>query len=172
MKWIYHNNHNNSARFVLGQRSKSSKKLLICFGINPSTATPEKLDRTLSRVKNESLERDFDGWIMLNLYPQRSTNPSDIHKILNDAIHKINLYHIKDVMGSGLKVTVWAAWGGSIQKRPFLKQCLRDIVTSLKPYSLKWVSMGNAKKHPHHPLYLKKGLPFDHFDIEAYLKEL
>lgn len=46
--WIYKNNDDNSVRFILGEDGKSP---LVCFGVNPSTATPEKLDRTLVQVQ-------------------------------------------------------------------------------------------------------------------------
>jgi len=166
--WLYEKNYNNSARFVLGEHGK---RPLVCFGINPSTAVPDNLDRTLSRVRNESKDRGFDGWIMFNLYPQRATNPENMHKAIESRIHKINKQHIRDIFIRYSNLTVWAAWGGIIQKRPFLKNCLREIVTML-PSSVKWVHMGElvAKQHPHHPLYLKKGLPFRSFDMNRYLK--
>ena len=75
-KWIYRFLSEKEDRFVLGEMGL---RPLICFGINPSTAVPEKLDRTLSRVKNESMIRKFDGWIMLNIYPQRATDPRKMH---------------------------------------------------------------------------------------------
>ena len=169
--WIYKNNPDNSARFILGE---CGKRPLVCFGVNPSTAVPEKLDRTLSRVRNESIEKKFDGWIMLNLYPQRATDPAEIRSEIDEGIHKKNLEHIKGIFCSNSNLTVWAAWGGLIRQRAFLRKCLIDIVNSIEPYSVKWVSMGGlvAQMHPHHPLYLRKGLPLDPFDIKVYLNKL
>ncbi len=179
--WIYKNNPDNSARFILGE---CGKRPLVCLGVNPSTAVPKKLDRTLSRVRNESIEKKFDGWIMLNLYPQRATDPAEIHSAIDEGIHKKNLEHIKGIFCSNSDLTVWAAWGGLIRKRAFLRKCLIDIVNSIEPYSVKWVSMGGRPDapipstdlgkviHPHHPLYLRKGLPLDPFDIKVYLNKL
>lgn len=76
MTWIYKKTTDNSSRFVLGEPGSNS---LVCVGVNPSTATPEKLDNTLRTVKKLSAVHGFDGWIMLNLYPQRATNPNDMH---------------------------------------------------------------------------------------------
>lgn len=168
--WIYKNNDDNSVRFILGEDGKSP---LVCFGVNPSTATPEKLDRTLVQVqKTAKKNKEFDGWIMLNVYPQRATNPGKLHLELDKDIHRKNLAHIKDVFCSNPKLTVWAAWGGLIEKRPFLKECLKDIVEIIKPYKAQWVCRGDlvAKRHPHHPLYLGNDLPFRPFDVEGYLK--
>ena len=50
MEWIYENNEDNSARFVLGQVLNPTEKTLLCFGINPSTACPEKLDSTIRKI--------------------------------------------------------------------------------------------------------------------------
>ncbi|MBI2419155.1 MAG: DUF1643 domain-containing protein, partial [Ignavibacteriales bacterium] len=72
MSWIYEKSTNNSARFVLGE---TGKKTIICIGVNPSTATPDKLDPTLESVKRIAKHNGFDGWIMLNIYAQRSTDP-------------------------------------------------------------------------------------------------
>ena len=51
-KWIYRFLSEKEDRFVLGEMGLSP---LVCFGINPSTAVPEKLDRTLSRVRMNCL---------------------------------------------------------------------------------------------------------------------
>ena len=166
--WIYENTLDNSARFVLGE---SGNRPLICFGVNPSTAKPEKLDRTVSRVQSTAKQRNFEGWIMLNLYPQRATNPADIHKNLNVRLHKRNLQYIEKVFKNNPRAKVWAAWGGLIEKRTFLNQCLKDTIRVAQSYSIKWFHMGKllAQGHPHHPLYLKKDAEFRKFDIEKYL---
>jgi hypothetical protein len=46
--WLYENNEDNTVRYILGTKGK---KPLLCFGINPSTAEPEKLDNTLKSVE-------------------------------------------------------------------------------------------------------------------------
>ena len=168
--WIYKNNLDNSARFVLGERGK---RPLICFGINASTAKPEKLDRTVRRVQSIAQQGEFYGWIMLNLYPQRATKPENIHQDFNVSLHKKNLKYIKEVFQNNPKATVWAAWGGLIESRIFLKQCLKDIANIVKPYSAKWVHKGKllAKGHPHHPLYLRSDAPFSSFNIDNYLQD-
>jgi len=167
--WIYKNNEDNSARFILGERGK---RPLVCFGVNPSTAEPDNLDPTLTRVRNISKEKKFDGWIMLNLYPQRATDPRNLPLELDNKSHKENLFHIKNIFCSNPKLTVWGAWGGLIKKRPFLKECLRDIVKIMRPYKSQWVCRGSLvdRRHPHHPLYLRNDSPFRPFDIEGYLE--
>jgi len=46
-KWIYIKENDNAARYVLGVQGKSP---LIFFGVNPSTAEPNKLDNTVKNV--------------------------------------------------------------------------------------------------------------------------
>ena len=47
IEWIYINTDDNKYRFVLGTKGEHP---LICLGVNPSTATPQKLDTTLSNL--------------------------------------------------------------------------------------------------------------------------
>ena len=42
------------------------------IGINPSTANEEKPDRTIGRVMGFAEENGFDGFAMINLYPQET----------------------------------------------------------------------------------------------------
>ena len=67
----YEINKDNTARFTLG---RYVSKPLVVFGINPSTATKEKNDTTISIVEHISAMRKCDGYIMLNIYPLRATN--------------------------------------------------------------------------------------------------
>lgn len=164
--WIYTPDLNNTVRYTLGEPGKNN---LICIGINPSTAEPNKLDPTLTVVKKLSQQHGFDGWIMLNVYPQRATNPSNLHKQMNEDLHKKNLLYIENVIKDYPQSTIWAAWGTIIEKRKYLKSCLKDISSIL--IDLPWISIGSVSKsgHPHHPLYLKHDNPFWSFDIMGYI---
>jgi hypothetical protein len=165
--WIYKNTEDNKARFVLGEHGE---KILICIGINPSTAEPNNLDKTLTSVKKISANQGFDGWIMLNLYPQRATNPNDLDTSINKEYHRLNFHHI-DLVLKANDCVVWAAWGALIGKRPYLKTCLKDIADISRKYSIEWKTIGKKSidGHPHHPLYLSHDLNLDSFDIEYYL---
>jgi len=113
MNWIYKNNADNSCRFVLGTKGE---KPLICFGINPSTAEPGKLDNTMKSVDRISRANGYDSWFMLNIYPQRATNPNDMCKERDLNIAQENLFHIERILKRG-NVDIWAAWGTVINKR-------------------------------------------------------
>lgn len=164
--WIYKKGPRNRERYILGE---TGIKTLICIGINPSTADPDKLDNTLIRVKSRALSLGYDSWIMMNIYPQRATNPNNLHKVLNRRIHKNNIAEIKEIFENGT-YDIWAAWGTLITKRPYLKKCLKDILNVAGDKN-RWITIGKRSKdgHPHHPLYLKNGLPVDDFNIMSYL---
>ena len=170
--WLYERTDDNKARFVLGEKGDNP---LICVGVNPSTATPEKLDPTLRLVKGWANRLGYDGWIMLNLYPQRATNPNDLHvEYYNADIYFENLKQIESVLLGNMGGTVWAAWGTLIGKRAYLPDALIYLNELFKGFGCKVISIGKLSNagHPHHPLYLPANSDVAPFDIDAYLKKL
>ena len=169
MNWLYEYNEGNSARYILG---KEGKKTLVCIGVNPSTATPERLDNTLKSVGRISCNNEYDSWTMINLYPQRATNPCEIHKNKCIKLHDENIKKIKTLLNENRDINIWAAWGTLIETRDFLKECLRDIYNITRDKKgIKWFSVGTTNEgHPRHPLYVKKDTQLIKFDIENYCK--
>ena len=108
---------------------------------------------------------------MLNIYPQRATNSDNMDVDFNVDIFNDNLKYIEEILSKG-NVTIWAAWGGLIKKRKYLKDCLIRIIEVSNKYNCKWVSVGKLLKegHPHHPLFLKRNEKIKAFDISKYLK--
>ena len=171
MAWIYDRTEDNSARYTL---SPGGENYLFCFGINPSTASPEKLDNTVKSVERIAKRHGFDAFMMFNIYPQRATNPNDMHDALDEYLHSQNLLHIEKYLKETGDRKILAAWGTLIHKRPYLKQCLHDIYVLSKKYNCTWYSIGkrSLKGHPHHPLYLSNGETLQEFDIDAYIASL
>ena len=170
MDWIYENDLENKLRFTLGIKGSNS---LICFGINPSTASPNNTDRTIQSVERIASINGYDSWIMLNVYPLRATNPNDLDNDLNKEYHALNLKHIETIFKRG-NLKIWSAWGTLVEKRGYLKHCLKDIYLLSQKYNCEWVTSGkeSIKGHPHHPLYLKKSETFRPFNIESYINNL
>lgn len=163
-------------RYILGTRGENP---LVCIGINPSTAVPNNLDNTLKSVERIALNNGFDSFIMFNVYPQRATNPDDMDKELNLTLHTENMKAFRYVLSmykNNHVPTIWAAWGTIIEKRPYLKQCVMDMIKCGEEFGARWCTAGarsKAKGHPHHPLYLKKDSLIDPFcDIIDYLNNL
>ncbi len=167
-EWIYHNSPTNRERFTIGE---AGTKTLVCIGINPSTAIPGKLDATMRAVKSHSSKLGYDSWIMINVYPQRSTDPKKIHKRCNRKIHLENIKVITDLFKKK-QFDIWAAWGTLIKTRKYFLPNLRDIRDAIGEES-NWFAVGPLLKdgHPHHPLYLKLGSTQERFDIDAYIMD-
>ena len=168
-KWIYAPNFYSEYRYILGTRGKNP---LICIGINPSTAKPDDLDNTLKSVERIALGNGFDSFIMFNVYAQRATNPDDMERTCNLALHKENLEAFRYVLSIAEHPAVWAAWGTIVEKRDYLKTCLQDMLAVGEEYGATWYCAGATSKkgHPHHPLYLRKDEKVKPFDIAGYLR--
>ncbi len=170
-KWLYAPNFYSEYRYILGTRGENP---LICIGINPSTAKPDDLDNTLKSVERIALHNGFDSFIMFNVYAQRATNPDHMEKTLNLKLHKENMEAFSYVLSISKNPSVWAAWGTIVEKRPYLPDCVRDMVEIGERYGAKWYCAGKCSKkgHPHHPLYLRKDEIIRPFPIGEYLQEV
>jgi hypothetical protein len=88
----------------------------------------------------------------------------------NLSLHRENMEAFRYVLSISEKPTVWAAWGAIIEKRSYLMDCLKDMVSIGREYEASWQCAGaiSKKGHPHHPLYLRKDEKLRLFDTEAY----
>ena len=170
-KWLYAPNFYSEYRYLLGTRGKNP---LICIGINPSTAKPDALDNTLKSVERIALGNGYDSFLMFNVYAQRATSPDDMEKIYNPALHRENLEAFRYILSISEHPAVWAAWGAIIEKRKYLPDCVRDLVSAGEEFVASWYCAGaiTKKGHPHHPLYLRKDEKLKPFDVENYLEHL
>jgi hypothetical protein len=170
---IYSTSADNSSRFLLGEKGT---KPLVVVGVNPSTATDKEFDQTIKKIRGFSERKGFNGWLMINLYPQRTTDPRKLHRTLSDGEHRANLKAIKSAITTHdiKKPTVWAAWGGEVLRRGFLCSCLADVADALAVPGAKWVHIGTLTKdgHPRHPARLGYDQPVSKFDIKKYQKTI
>ena len=169
-KWLYVPCRFAPYRYILGTRGKNP---LICIGINPSTAAPDDLDNTLKSVERVAARNGYDSFIMFNVYAQRATDPDRMDAVCNEELHRENMTAFRHVLagcGEGVTPAVWAAWGTIIEKRPYLWECLRDMIAIGEEYGAAWFTAGRRSKkgHPHHPLYLRSDSPLEPFDAAAY----
>lgn len=171
-KWIYVPDFYTEYRYILGTVGNNP---LITIGINPSTAKPEKMDNTMKSVERIAMGNGFDSFIMFNVYAQRATDPNQMNKEINPMLHKENMEAFQWILeNSGKKPIIWAAWGTNIERRTYLKECLRDMINISNWYKAIWCKVGkcSVKGHPHHPLYLKKDSRIEEFDVKTYLTSL
>lgn len=163
--WLYIGDEKE--RYVLGQPGKRN---MLVFGVNPSTASPgeNNLDPTIRRVRTLVNEYGCDGWIMVNLYPLRATDPKDLPKEADKRLLENNLSVLKAVEKSYYIEKIWAAWGNIIDTRFYLGDALYDIQENLE--SEQWAYRGTLTKqgNPRHPLYMKSGEEFKWFPVADY----
>jgi len=168
--WLYEHTPDDAARFVLGTVGVDP---LVCVGANPSTARPLMLDPTAVRVARRSLLMGHDSWIMLNLYPQRSTDPAGVHAQADPALMAQNETHIAALLESR-RVSLLAAWGELITTRDYLSAVLARIARIAADASCDWVSIGPPLKggHPRHPLRTRYDMHLEPFDMDRYIRGL
>lgn len=175
-KWLYVPDRYSEYRYILGTRGKNP---LIAVGINPSTAAPGELDNTLKSVERIALGNGYDSFVMFNVYAQRATDPDQMEKECNPALHRENMrafaYILSAAEAAGATPAVWAAWGTIIKKRDYLSGCVADMIEVGERHHARWYTCGARSKvggHPHHPLYLRKDAKLEPFDVAAYLAEM
>ena len=171
-KWLYVPDFYSEYRYILGTRGKNP---LIAIGINPSTAAPDDLDNTLKSVERIAFGNGYDSFIMFNVYAQRATDPDHMEDSLNEHLHRENMRAFEYILSLSKKPHIWAAWGTIILKRKYLPLCVTDMIAIGEKYGAEWFTCGARSKkggHPHHPLYLRKDLPLDPFDVISYTESL
>lgn len=155
---IYHPSmlgYRTNVRYALLQ--KGSKTLYV-VGLNPSTANNTTSDPTMRRVISFAEHNGFDGFCMFNLYPQRTTKPEGLHKVVDAEYLQRNLEVIKEFLSAEKSPTVLFCYGANVSIRNYLKDCLQAILTICDSANANKVCVGLTKQgHPKHPLYVKLG---------------
>ena len=133
--------------------------------VNPSTATQEKLDPTVTRVEKVAQQSGFDGFVMLNLYPVRATDPKDLPPKADPVAYERNLEAIEKTVAQYPMPTIWAAWGELVMNRPYLYRTRDELFQRLAKYNPQWRRFGEltANGHPRHP----RGLSYS-WTLEPY----
>lgn len=164
----YKTTKDNYSRFILG---KNGKNTLVVIGDNPSTANETAPDLTIKKVMGFTEKNSFDSFLMINVYPQRTTENYPIDNIRNENLSKSNIEYIQKELRNPNNITILAAWGNSIEVRPYLKECLKDIYKELKYFEIKCLKIGELKYrgNPRHPLRVSYKFKFNFFDINKYL---
>lgn len=157
-------------RYLLGQPGKYN---LLVFGVNPSTASPgeSNLDPTIRKIRKVAEKEGFDGWMMVNLYPLRETDPDKLPDKADKKLVDNNLKVISAIEKNYAIGKVWAAWGNIIDTQFYLGDNLYDIQEVIA--SDQWFYRGSMTKtgNPRHPLYLKPNEKFTWFAVADYAAE-
>lgn len=153
----------DKVRYALGEPGERN---IICIGVNPSIADFVKDDPTIEQVKRTAKHNNYDGWIMLNLYPLRATDFEKLNCFPNAELLAKNAEIVKGILNYFSDAPVWAAWGSNIENRGYLKDLLVKNIDEFRKHQC--CCQGNYR-HPHHPLYIKTAEPLNPFDISEYI---
>jgi len=162
-------------RFVLGRNGNDP---LYVIGVNPSTADRHYSDRTIDKVSELSRGWNYDGFVMLNLYPLRCPRPSKLPATRDDKLTAANSKIIRSLLSAKSQITIWAAWGNAIYLRKYLLTYLLQLDEVTADSKVKWLVCGELTKkgNPRHPnpreslrQTHERGLV--HFDFKLYLQK-
>lgn len=159
----------NHVRYAL---IKHGKNPLIVFGVNPSTADDQKPDATMRKVMGFASRHGYDGFIMLNIYPQRATNIDNLPNEICEDIHFQNLKTIEQILSQIICPNILMAYGNPINTKSYLRNCLKDILNVLQPLNAEYFQLGELTRYgnPRHPSRPAYSTEFKRFDIERILK--
>ncbi|WES65829.1 DUF1643 domain-containing protein [Microbacter sp. GSS18] len=99
-------------RFALGRPANAGQSpgTLFVVGMNPSHANEVTSDTTVNLAIEASVELKCSGWVMLNLYPERASSPSNIGAF-DQTLSDQNCAVIERVLRQHGATEVFAAWG-------------------------------------------------------------
>ena len=138
-------------RFLLG---KSGSSVLLAIGLNPSTANEEKLDPTSRNVQAIANNNGCDGWLLINLYPQRTSKPCNLPKKSMTALSDENINFIRGLIEnpSNNFKKVLCCWGDHVEKHTYLNNQAIEIMSVIEELNLSFQCIGVTKSgNPFHP---------------------
>lgn len=126
----------------------------VCFVmLNPSTATHEVLDPTVSRCKKRAEIMGYGGLEVVNIFALRSTDPKALYEVA-DPVGTNNLREIDDaVRGCDIAICAWGSHGKLYRTGNFV----RSILERRHPDKTHYLKL-NSDGSPTHPLYLPYSL--------------
>lgn len=141
-----------SHRLALGNVANvaTGTQPLVVIGMNPSHAAELQADRTVNRVIEASEQHGYTGWVMLNLYPERSPKPSKLSPF-DLVLSAMNCAAIEQVLVRHGATEVLGAWGN--MPHPTLKRARVDVQAMLDRMGVRvftWDVLTD-KGNPRHP---------------------
>lgn len=137
-------------RYTLAHIWHKRDPVLAVIGLNPSTADENTLDPTLTRIKDFTNRWGYGGFVMLNLFAARATQPR-VMKRMKDPVGPENDKWIRKAVQKA--DAVWVCWGnhGDFMNRD--REVLRMLAAMrITPAAVKVTQLGQ----PMHPLYVPK----------------
>lgn len=153
----------NKYRFLLGQPHTEGENLMfigvnpkndnvLWIGANPSTADLEMNDQTVKKIiKFTQKISDGAGWLLMNVYPHRATNPNDLPSEIDFELEMLNLKVFMDCITFYKVSKVVLCWGNLVLDFPVLAACKERLLAKLPVdnyYHLGELTKRGEPKHP------------------------
>ena len=135
-------------------------KELVVIMKNPSSATTNYCDTTISRVCNVAYHHGYSGVIILNLFPVRATYANQVVMFyVNRAYKSIMAYNLQLIKSTCRNRDVVFAWGTNTINRNkkyqnYYNQAIINVTSSIvnRTYYVDKCSCKSTQCSNHHPL--------------------
>lgn len=140
-------------------------RFLVWVGLNPSTADEQALDPTLKRIRAFTQREGYHGFVMLNLFAWRDTDPDQMMREM-DPVGRENDDTLRKWSKPGQKIVcAWGNHGGHLSR-------WRKVAEMMKAAGAELVCLStNADGSPKHPLYVKSDTPLQPWSIPREIIE-
>ena len=144
-------------RYLLTRSWSDDNFGLAFIGLNPSTADHEIDDPTIRRCIGFAKSWGYGGFVMLNAYAFRATDPRDLFEA-EDPVGPSNDSFLR-YFGYGPETRYIACWGTKIH--PEREKKLIGMKLGL------WCFGKTKNGHPKHPLYLRKDTEIEPYNYKT-----
>ena len=137
----------------------SEGKTLGFIMLNPSTADAVKNDPTVERCMRRAKMLGYGGFVVVNLFAYRATDPKDMLSCQDPVGPENNTYIIRAAHECEKLVCAWGVHGRH-QDRCY------QVMGFLEPFAEKIHCLGETKEgFPRHPLYTGYDTPLIHWKM-------
>lgn len=134
-------------RYFLCCVHKPDKPLVAFCMLNPSTADEHKNDPTVERVNERALRMGYGGWIVVNAFALRSTDPQGLYNDTRPIGEANDVFLAFAARTAALTICAWGKHANYLNRGAAV---LKQLAQHCTPHALKI----NKDGSPAHPLYL------------------
>ena len=152
-------------RYSLVRRWSADLPLLGWLMLNPSTATAEKDDPTISRCQGFARRWGYGGVRIANVWTLVATDPTEL-LAADDRFQPAGLWTLQESLH-------WVCgWGAFAERVPGWQHALSLTIRKLRMHATRIDCLGLTQGgHPKHPLYLRNDTPRIPFPGYAWMEK-
>lgn len=134
-------------RYELGRVWAPSRGLVVFCMLNPSRATHQTPDLTITKCAGFTRRWEMGGFLVVNMFGLRSTDPLALTKV-SDPVGPYNDIYIAKAIRESSHKHVIAAWGGPPTKDPMFLDRFMAVERMYSPWQCLGVTTTGKPKHP------------------------